>query len=104
VTEETPSFRDIHISNIVCRGAGRAMFFNGLPEMPIDNVNVKDVIITDAKEGAVLSQTENVTLENVDIQTAKGNATVQAKSSKNLKIDGKSYKKVDAKGIKVTLK
>ena len=32
VTEETPAFRDIHISNITCKGAGRAMFFNGLPE------------------------------------------------------------------------
>jgi hypothetical protein len=65
---------------------------------------VKDVIITEAKEGAVLSQTKDVTISNVEITTAKGNADVQAKSSTNLKIDGKSYKKVDAKGIKVTLK
>jgi polygalacturonase len=104
VTEETPAFRDIHISNIVCRGSGRAMFFNGLPEMPIENVTVKDVIITGAKEGAVLSQTKNVTISNVEIQTAKGNGDLQAKSSTNLTIDGKTYKKVDAKGIKVTLK
>ena len=31
VTEETPAFRDIHISNVYCKGSGRAMFFNGLP-------------------------------------------------------------------------
>ena len=38
VTEETPAFRNIHISNIVCRGSGRAMFFNGLPESITPNV------------------------------------------------------------------
>ena len=65
VTVETPSFRDIHISNIICKGSGRAMFFNGLPEMPIRNITIKDVIINDAKEGVVISQAEGVTLENI---------------------------------------
>lgn len=63
VTVETPSFRNIHISNIICKGSGRAMFFNGLPEMPIRNVTVKNVIISDAKEGVVISQAEGVVLE-----------------------------------------
>ena len=51
VTEETPAFRDIHISNVICRGSGRAMFFNGLPEMPIRNVTVKNVVMTEATDG-----------------------------------------------------
>ena len=38
VTEETPIFRNIDIKNCVCNGAGRAMEFNGLPEMPIDGI------------------------------------------------------------------
>ena len=69
VTIETPAFRDIHISNVICKGSGRAMFFNGLPEMPIQNVTVKNVTISDAKEGIVISQTQGVTLENVRIET-----------------------------------
>ncbi len=52
VTEETPAFRNIHISNIVCRGSGRAMFFNGLPEMPISNVTVTNVVMTEATDGS----------------------------------------------------
>ena len=55
VTEETPAFRDIHISNITASNIGRAMFFNGLPEMPIRNVNIKDVVINDAKQGILSS-------------------------------------------------
>ena len=66
VTVETPSFRNIHISNIICKGSGRAMFFNGLPEMPIRNVTVKNVIISDAKEGVVISQAD-MQLLNLDL-------------------------------------
>ena len=72
------------------------MFFNGLPEMPIKNVTVKDVIINDAKEGVVISQAEGVTLENIHIET-KGH-TLDVKNAKNLKVDGKVYSAIDAEG------
>lgn len=96
VSVETPIFRDIHISNVYCKGSGRAMFFNGLPEMPIKNITVKDIVISDAKEGAVISQAEGVTLENIRIET-KGH-TLQVKNAKNLKVEGKTYPVIDAKG------
>ena len=99
VTEETPAFRDIHISNVYCKGSGRAMFFNGLPEMPIRNVTVKNVVITEAAEGAVISQAEDVQLENIRIETKKkGGHTLQMKNAKKIKVDGKTYKEADAKG------
>ena len=91
VTEETPAFRNIHISNIVCRGSGRAMFFNGLPEMPITNVTVKDVVMTEATDGIVISQVDGVTLENVYVESSKGNNILNVKNAKNLTIDGKVY-------------
>lgn len=89
VTVETPAFRNIHISNIVCKGSGRAMFFNGLPEMPIDNISVKHVVISDAKEGIVISQAKNVTLEDIRIET-KGKV-LQIKNAENVKVNGKDY-------------
>jgi hypothetical protein len=79
------------------------MFFNGLPEMPIQNVTVKDVVITDAAEGAVISQADGVTLENIHIQAAKG-ATVELKSAKNIKVEGVFYKEIDAKGKSINKK
>ena len=45
VTEETPIFRNIDIRNVVCHNAGFAMEFNGLPEMPIDGIHLKDIFI-----------------------------------------------------------
>ncbi len=90
VTEKTPAFRNIHISNIVCKGSGRAMFFNGLPEMPIENISVKDVVISDAQQGIVIRQAKNVVLENVDIQTPGQKITV--KQVENVTINGEIFK------------
>ena len=90
VTEETPAFRNIHISNVYCKGAGRAMFFNGLPEMPIENVTVKDVMISGAKEGVVISQAVNVTMDNIKIDAKKG-SPLRISNSKDIKVDGETY-------------
>lgn len=101
VTVETPAFRNIHISNIVCKGAGRAMFFNGLPEMPIDNVSVKNVVVSDAKEGIVISQAKGVTLENIRIET-KGEV-LQIQNAEGVKVNGKNYENKTAKAKAIKL-
>ena len=98
VTEETPAFRNIYISNIACKGSGRAIFFNGLPEMPIQNINIDNIIVTDAKEGIVLSQADGVKINNVTIRTTKPSPTVNMKNVQNITINGKSYENVGAKG------
>ena len=70
VTEETPIFRNINIKNIVCNGAGRAMEFNGLPEMPIDGISLENVVIQ-AKSDAVFTNCQNITKKNVTIKVVK---------------------------------
>ena len=67
VDETTPQFRDIHIENIICQGAGRAMFFNGLPEMPIENIDLKNICIT-AKQDAAFYNCKNINRKNVNIK------------------------------------
>lgn len=66
VTEETPIFRHIDIKNIICNGAGRAMEFNGLPEMPIDDISLKDITIL-AKKDAVFTNCKNIKKKSVNI-------------------------------------
>ena len=66
VDETTPIFRNINIQNVVCNGAGRAMEFNGLPEMPMDNINLKNVTIK-AKADAVFTNCTNIKQENVKV-------------------------------------
>lgn len=87
VTEETPAFRNIYVENLVSRNARRAMFFNGLPEMNISNIHVKNSFFT-AEYGARLSEATGVEFKNVHIVPAKGPAVelenVQDMRTKNL--------------------
>jgi len=73
VTKETPSFRNIYVSNIVSRNARRAMFFNGLPEMNISNINVENAIIT-SQYGAVICESDGIKFKNVHIIQQTGPA------------------------------
>lgn len=75
VDETTPAFKNIYVKNLVSRNARRAMFFNGLPEMKIENINVEDVTIT-AKIGAELVESKDIHFKNVKIVPAQGAALI----------------------------
>ncbi|HSV27082.1 MAG TPA: glycoside hydrolase family 28 protein [Sedimentisphaerales bacterium] len=68
VTEETPRFRNIHMSNITCDGAARAMVIRGLPEMPIEAVTLEHVRMT-ADEGIFCTHARDIRLRDVRITT-----------------------------------
>ncbi len=70
VTEETPIFRNIDIRNVVCHRAGIAMEFNGLPEMPIDGIHLRDIYIS-ARKDAEFNYANDITKDNVVIQIIK---------------------------------
>ena len=73
VDETTPAFRDIHISNVWCRGARRAMYFNGLPEMNVERVTVENARVY-AQTGAQINESTSVLLRNVTVVPEKGPA------------------------------
>ena len=64
VDETTPEFRDIHIEDVVCRNANRALYFNGLPEKPIENIYLKNIHIT-ATKPSEFNNCRNISRENV---------------------------------------
>ena len=65
------------------------MFFNGLPEMPIRNIGIKDVVINGARQGIVISQAQNVTIDNAQVETQ--GKVLQVKDSKDVKVNGETY-------------
>lgn len=71
--ETTPEFRDIHIRNIACHGARRAMFFNGLPEKNVSNVTIENSSIW-CDTGIQINETTGAVLRNVRIVPRKGPA------------------------------
>lgn len=66
--ETTPVFKDITMKNINCNGAKRALFFNGLPEMNLENISLENGMFV-ANEGGKISESTNVTLTNVVLKT-----------------------------------
>jgi polygalacturonase len=82
-TEETPCFRNIYISDIACRNANRAMYFNGLPEMNITNINIENCSIT-STYGVELREADGITLKNVYVAPEVGPA-LTLRNVKNLK-------------------
>ena len=75
VDETTPCFRNIHVKNLVCAGARRALFFNGIPEMPIDGIILEDIDIT-SKLGAEFIYSKNISMKNVNIRNTEGKKIV----------------------------
>lgn len=64
-----PQFQDIHISNVDVDYSGNlAMEFNGLPDAPIQNIDLNNVNIT-AKNGTLVQNANNIQQKNVNIQT-----------------------------------
>ena len=86
VSEETPAFRNIVIERVKGNNIKRAIYFNGLPEMKIQNVTLRDIDMQ-ATEGALFRQTDGLTIERVNIRPDKGEAFTLAPTVENVKIN-----------------
>lgn len=89
VSEETPQFRDIYIENVTCRGAQTAVLLQGLPEMPIRGIHLRNVSIT-AQTGMAWMDAENITCDNVEILNQKG-PVLNLFHAKNSVVDHLTY-------------
>ena len=99
VTKETPSFRNIYVTNIVSRNARRAMFFNGLPEMNISNINVENAIIS-SQYGAVICESDGIKFRNVHIMQQTG-AALTLQNVKNFDLKDFTYSENRSEVVKI---
>lgn len=93
VTEETPSFKNIYINNITCKGAGRAILLQGLPEMNLKNIKLNNVRIESAK-GIDLVDADGIDMKNIFVSATQGPA-LQMRNVKNSSFDKFSYSAKD---------
>ncbi|WNQ13233.1 glycoside hydrolase family 28 protein [Paenibacillus aurantius] len=84
VTEETPIFRNIQIRDVDCAGADKAFLVNGLAEMPLEGVSVRNYTAT-AREGVVCHQVNQLVLEDVTVFPTEG-PLVKLHQSRNVEI------------------
>jgi polygalacturonase/pectin methylesterase-like acyl-CoA thioesterase len=92
VSEATPRFRDIHISNIVCDGAEEGIFVRGLPEMNIRDIDLSDMVLKTAK-GAELIEAQHIGLRNIRLVTSDSTPVVYIENSSDLQFENMHYNK-----------
>jgi len=91
VTEATPRFRNFYINNIVCNGAKKAVFIRGLPEMPVSNIFLRNLVIK-AEEGINCMEASNVHFEKVYLVTSSGLPVMQTRNAKDIIRDSCRYR------------
>jgi gamma-glutamyltranspeptidase len=69
VNETTPVFKNMHLENIYCNGAAKAIFVRGLPEMPVENIVLKNMLLQ-AKQGIDIQEAANCSFQNIQLEIA----------------------------------
>ena len=91
VSKRTPVFRNISISNMVVNGAKVLIDVEGLPEMPISNLHISNIIGI-GKTGLIGNYTDGLELHNVQLTPQVGPA-FRVENSTNLELDQVSTRK-----------
>ncbi|WP_346238633.1 glycoside hydrolase family 28 protein [Niabella insulamsoli] len=82
VSERTPQFRNIRLSNITAY-TNEAMYINGIEEMPVSEISLHDVVF-EAQRGITIKNANDVQLHNVRVNTSVGSSLKVDQSSRIL--------------------
>lgn len=85
VSNRTPVFRNIAISNVSINGARKLIDIDGLPEMPIESLHIQNVMGS-GQSGLTADYTGDLELHNVLLDPAAG-ASFIIRHSKNFEMD-----------------
>jgi polygalacturonase len=90
VNEGTPVFRDMHFENIVCNGATKGVFVRGLPEMPVRNIVMENMVLS-AETGIELTDSDQIRFKNVQLITKHTKPVIFIENSSKISFDGIQY-------------
>ena len=62
--------------------------------MRIANINLNNIIITDAKEGAVFQEAKDITINNLKIETKDSSPAIRMSGVRNVTINGNNYAQI----------
>ncbi len=71
VTEETPSFRNIHMKNIKVSRSHTAAKFQGLPEMNLQNVTLEDAVF-ETRFGITVIDGDRINFRDIKLEQEEG--------------------------------
>ena len=86
VTEETPVFRNFYIENIVCSGANKGIFVRGIPEMPVQNIYMENLVLN-TNIGVEIKDAKGIYIKNCDFTTKNGKELIYVETSQDIFFD-----------------
>ena len=99
VSEETPQFKNIVISGISVNGAMQAVQLQGLPEMNLENVELKNMVLM-ADNGISVADAKGIKIQNIQLVTVNKKA-IDIYNAQNLEIDRLDFDFSSANSISV---
>lgn len=94
VNEGTPIFRNMKFENIVCIGASKGIFVRGLPEMPIENVQMENLSLQ-SEIGAELIDAKGIFIKNTVFNCEKTKPIISITNGIQLNLEGIQYPNTD---------
>ncbi|MCD7710759.1 MAG: glycoside hydrolase family 28 protein [Porphyromonadaceae bacterium] len=81
VSERTPIFRNIHLSNITGKNIKQIGYINGIEEMPVQNISFSNINM-EAETGFIIDTAREIYFNNVDFSVCKGSPWICRNSEK----------------------
>lgn len=90
VDETTPVFRNIQIQDVVCNGASKGIFVRGIPEMPVQNVRIRNAVIQ-AQEGIDIQEAKEIQLKDITMLNTDTLPVMAVLNARHIKVDQLKY-------------
>jgi polygalacturonase len=85
VSERTPVFRNVHLSNITGTNIKKIGYITGIEEMPVEEISFSNINMV-AETGFTVQTASNIQFHNVDFAVKKG-ASIAIDRSKDIVLD-----------------
>ncbi|HUX55975.1 MAG TPA: glycoside hydrolase family 28 protein [Bacteroidales bacterium] len=99
VTEETPQFKNISIKNVIIKGAHKAVFLQGLPEMNLENVEISNLIV-EADNGFSVVDANGVQIKNIKM-VIKNIAVFDIINCKNVQLEDIEFNSTSSAAVSI---
>ena len=91
VSDETPAFKNMYFKNIYVDGAKQALKIMGIPEMPVQNIQFKNMVIR-SEAGIQMNYASKIDFVNIDLRLDKPGIAASFSNSQNITVE--SFKSI----------
>lgn len=81
-----PLFQNIHLTNFTGLKNSQAIFIEGLPDFPIENITFQNITLPTTKDGIVIRDARGIRMDNLKITAKKDYPFIKLTDSKDISI------------------